>query len=518
MEKSSNKNNQQKRFILTFIVLGAAAVVAIIIGLTLWMSAGARSATDKAVDQVSRFYMRELADRRSQAVSGMINQRLAEMRRALQLITPEDLTSQETLRAAIGRVEALYGLDLYALADEDNVVYTDLSTYMGGSRYAFLSQDPMDDPVISTVSLYGVKKQVCLAIPVRDLRFMGKDLKACFVEIDVGDFVNTLAFDAEESESFFCLYYRNGENLTQLDFGSIRANENLLRVMQEKLPEAEWRQLEENFQQGLAGSAEFSSSGSRELLYYAPIPDTSWMITVMIPESLIHDQIRGFSDETLTRSTVQITVTCIVLLLYFGTVILMLRKATGAVLEEERQNARDFSRKAEESEAELGVIREIATRDALTSTGSKFAYTEKEKALNEAIRNGELRQLAVVVCDLNGLKLINDTYGHARGDEYIREASRLICGLYKHSPVFRVGGDEFVVLLQNDDFEQREAILEELNRRVEENLRTGRAVVSAGMADYEPGDQQVDAVLRRADQRMYERKKQLKEMGAAIRE
>ena len=219
MEKSSNKNNQQKRFILTFIVLGAAAVVAIIIGLTLWMSAGARTATDKAVDQVSRFYMRELADRRSQAVSGMINQRLAEMRRALQLITPEDLSSQETLRAAIGRVEALYGLDLYALADEDNVVYTDLSTYMGGSRYAFLSQDPMDDPVISTVSLYGVKKQVCLAIPVRDLRFMGKDLKACFVEIDVGDFVNTLAFDAEESESFFCLYYRNGENLTQLESG-----------------------------------------------------------------------------------------------------------------------------------------------------------------------------------------------------------------------------------------------------------------------------------------------------------
>lgn len=196
MEKSSNKNNPQKRFILTFIVLGAAAVVAIIIGLTLWMSAGARTATDKAVDQVSRFYMRELADRRSQAVSGMINQRLAEMRRALQLITPEDLSSQETLRAAIGRVEALYGLDLYALADEDNVVYTDLSTYMGGSRYAFLSQDPMDDPVISTVSLYGVKKQVCLAIPVRDLRFMGKDLKACFVEIDVGDFVSTLAFDA----------------------------------------------------------------------------------------------------------------------------------------------------------------------------------------------------------------------------------------------------------------------------------------------------------------------------------
>ena len=99
-----------------------------------------------------------------------------------------------------------------------------------------------------------------------------------------------------------------------------------------------------------------------------------------------------------------------------------------------------------------------------------------------------------------------------------RDASRLICGLYKHSPVFRVGGDEFVVLLQNEDFEQREALLEELNRRVEENIRTGRAVVSAGMADYEPGDQQVDAVLRRADQRMYERKKQLKEMGAAIRE
>ena len=130
--------------------------------------------------------------------------------------------------------------------------------------------------------------------------------------------------------------------------------------------------------------------------------------------------------------------------------------------------------------------------------------------MDQDIQSGNIRPFALVVCDLNGLKQVNDTQGHAAGDNYIREASQLICDLYKHSPVYRIGGDEFVVFLEGADYEQRSELFENLNSRMVENNKTGGVVIAAGMAEYQPGDSHLFDVFSRADSRMYERKKQLK--------
>ncbi len=164
-------------------IAGALIVAAVIIGMTVWMSSGARDATDQAVEQVSSFYLHELAARRSQSVSGVIDSRIGQMKNALEVLSPEDLSSQESLRSFIGKVQILYGLDLLAFVDEEDVVYTQYATYMGGSRYDFLSSISSEESMISTINLYGVKKQICIAIPVHDMSFMGKGLKACFIEI-----------------------------------------------------------------------------------------------------------------------------------------------------------------------------------------------------------------------------------------------------------------------------------------------------------------------------------------------
>ena len=86
-----------------------------------------------------------------------------------------------------------------------------------------------------------------------------------------------------------------------------------------------------------------------------------------------------------------------------------------------------------------------------------------------------------------------------------------ICHIWAHSPVFRIGGDEFAVVLQGEDHAQRDALLETLKSRVLENQKIGGVVVAAGMADYEPGrDTSVASVFERADSRMYENKSALK--------
>jgi diguanylate cyclase (GGDEF)-like protein len=78
----------------------------------------------------------------------------------------------------------------------------------------------------------------------------------------------------------------------------------------------------------------------------------------------------------------------------------------------------------------------MARRDELTGTKNKTAYHEMEKELQKLTKAGG-DPFGIVVCDINGLKHINDTEGHKAGDDYIKAACRLVCRIFHHSPVFR---------------------------------------------------------------------------------
>ena len=169
----------------------------------------------------------------------------------------------------------------------------------------------------------------------------------------------------------------------------------------------------------------------------------------------------------------------------------------------------------QEQMKELFAAWEVAYTDALTGAKSKLAYLEKEAQIEKAIAKGRANGIAVVVFDLNGLKQINDTMGHDAGDKLIVDSCAMIKEVFQNSPVFRIGGDEFAVILEGADHENREDLMERFHRQVEENRRTGRAVVSAGMAEYRPGvDFSFDRVFKRADRRMYLRKEELKRQEA----
>ncbi len=471
------------------VIIGALLVILVVTASSYWMSSGARKATDEAVEKVSDFYLEELAGRRSQVVSRFFENRAGQMQRAVNLLNPNILASQETLRKYIGNVRDIHGLNLFALVDEDNVVYTEHTTYMGGSRYAFLDGLQPGGMTITTMATYGAGKQICLAIPVENVSFLGKKLKACFIEIDMQDIVSMLAFNIEENGTHFSLYYENGANLTGLDFGPIGKETNLLREMRKYLSEEQWQSLNDHFVEEVAGEVRFTLGNRKEILYYSPIPETDWMITVMLPESLISDQVSGIRNKTITRSLIQIAVTVVALMIFFSLLAWQEKKKSKALLARERK---------------------IAVRDSLTGVGNQYAYSEKEATVDAELQSGSAAPYALVVCDLNGLKHVNDTKGHAEGDQLIRDACRMICVLYDHSPVYRIGGDEFAVFLRGSDYERREEILSELNTTVDQNRKNGGVVIAAGMAEYEAGDQQLRDTFRRADKRMYERKSQLK--------
>jgi diguanylate cyclase (GGDEF)-like protein len=111
--------------------------------------------------------------------------------------------------------------------------------------------------------------------------------------------------------------------------------------------------------------------------------------------------------------------------------------------------------------------------------------------------------------DLNDLKKINDTAGHQAGDQYLCDACRIICEVFKHSPVFRVGGDEFAVIAQGSDYTCLDRRLEAMRDHNTAARRSGGIVIACGMARFEE-DTCVAAVFERADHAMYEDKRRLK--------
>ncbi|SER44955.1 GGDEF domain-containing protein [Lachnobacterium bovis] len=186
------------------------------------------------------------------------------------------------------------------------------------------------------------------------------------------------------------------------------------------------------------------------------------------------------------------------------------------VLEDEKKESNRRLKRLLEHEKkqyeELEKTRKIAFVDALTGVHSKHSYFEYEKVLNKRIENKEGLQFAVIVFDLNNLKKINDELGHDCGDKYIKDGCKLICNVFAHSPIFRVGGDEFVAVLQGRDYLNREYLTKTFSRMVMNNTEINGVVVAWGMDEYiVEKDDDYQAVFERADKKMYENKRQLKE-------
>ena len=492
--------------IKTFFITAAVGIILIMIILisnTLGASRRILSTTEDAVSAVSTFYLEGMADRRAKTISNLIDSNFDHMEKAVNVIRNEGITSQEELRRTIGAIKSLLSLNGFALVDEDNVVYTQYTTYTGGSRHEFLSGELTEKNVVSTVYLYGSSKQLCLAIPIEDLDIMGKSFKACFVQIDIRDIVDLLAFD-DQGETSFALYSKNGGNLSDTDLGPLISDQNIFESTKAVVAQDDWNEMLTDFAEEKEGDMILSFEGAKETLCYVPVRDTGWELAVLIRESVIRDQISGISENNLAISRRLILLTLISVLLLAAVLLLMLRHISKNRLEAEMENSRTF--------------RSMANTDSLTGVRNKHSYSEYEQFLNQKIQENEIRKLAVVVCDINGLKHVNDTRGHAAGDQLIKDASAMICEYFIHGSVYRIGGDEFVVLLQDKGFDTMTEVMEDFNRKVEENIAEDSVVISIGYSTLKPEDIQLHDVFERADKMMYDRKKELKAMGAITRE
>ena len=152
--------------------------------------------------------------------------------------------------------------------------------------------------------------------------------------------------------------------------------------------------------------------------------------------------------------------------------------------------------------------------DALTNVKNVNAYDRKVDELKKKIRSHNDLKFAIVVFDINDLKYINDSYGHSSGDELIVKTAKVICDSFKHSPVYRIGGDEFVTILEGSDYANREVLLRHLHEYLDEiqsSQNKKEVSMAMGVGIYNPKqDFDYVSVFSRADAEMYDNKRIIK--------
>lgn len=161
---------------------------------------------------------------------------------------------------------------------------------------------------------------------------------------------------------------------------------------------------------------------------------------------------------------------------------------------------------------------ELSETDALTHVRNRTAYQARESSINEKIRTNECGDFALILCDVNFLKKVNDQWGHENGDIYLMNCCKLICNTFKRSAVYRFGGDEFIVILEGEDYQNAETLLDSMNAEMDRLSKQDipdwdRISVAAGIAYYcRKTDDCVTDIFKKADEVMYNRKKEMKQM------
>lgn len=150
-----------------------------------------------------------------------------------------------------------------------------------------------------------------------------------------------------------------------------------------------------------------------------------------------------------------------------------------------------------------------STRDALTGLFNR-GFFDAEMGL---LQNGRRYPVSILVFDLNGLKTVNDVFGHAAGDALIiRAADALHAAMRKDDVVCRIGGDEFVALLPKTDAAAAEKILARLEGMIDRHNQAGpqpALSLAAGGATAAVGESLQDCFVL-ADSRMYDNKERQK--------
>ena len=283
-----------------------------------------------------------------------------------------------------------------------------------------------------------------------------------------------------------------------------------------------------------------SKENSAQYVYNGVLKEAVWLplsngmyLNITVPVDETQGEWRGLIWEILICAVIAMIIAGVFLVFYLGLITRPLEQLTEAAEQVDKGNfdislsydqddeigrlTKSFKKLSGNMKAHINALNEQVFIDSLTHVKNKGAFLIAIEELQEQINNGSVDpNFALGAFDCDGLKRINDEYGHDKGDLYLKKACRTISDVFKRSPVYRVGGDEFFIILKHEDFhnfkflvERFDIVVDEINASTEEPWE--QVWLSKGFAIYDPAqDNLVQKIMQRADKLMYEDKRERK--------
>ena len=357
----------KKRFMNpTAAVIGGIVVILILVLGTIWTGRSASRDTEEAVRNVSLLYLDELAGRREQVVASNLQDNIEKIRVAVGMMEPDDLNGEESLRAYQSRIRQLYGFNKFAFVDTEGAIYTaDDGRVEGGANEFGIDAAAISQPDVHVHNLDSLDKKVIIAVPIEPLQFDGHTLTVCFIERDMETVLAGASMTSSNSDATFCnIYTHDGVALSNTVLGGLAVEDNLLEAMEHAVPEPGFSldKMFADFEQGNAGVISFAYNDIHETLSYVPIEGTDWLLTYLIRESVISDQIGSVTDGIIMRSVLQSALTALVLLVMFGFIVAQMRRNTKLAMEHETAEAENRV-KREEMEQRLALQTQLLEQE-----------------------------------------------------------------------------------------------------------------------------------------------------------
>ena len=321
--------------------------------------------------------------------------------------------------------------------------------------------------------------------------------------------------------------YENGYAFLNDDEGNIIYHPKMDVMSMETQPKVPDGLLSEN------NHVLYTFDGVKKQAVWLPLSN-GMRLNVTVPVKEINAQWQNWTNKIIVIFALLLVAFIVIIMTFVGKITKPLSKLTEAAEEIDKGNydceldydgndevgilTRTFKKVIANLKSYISNLNDLAYADSLTSLHNKGAFDIYVNKMQAKIDEPEKPlEFAVCIFDCNRLKKVNDQNGHDKGDIYLKESADIICEVFNHSPVFRIGGDEFAALLSDKDYKNRDELLKLFDEKCSEKRNAQTAAwekvdIARGMAIYDPKeDTSIYDVVRRADKNMYENKWHVKQ-------
>ena len=391
--------------LLVAITGGLIVAVILIIGM-IWMGRSASQSTVKAVRSVSLLYLNELAGRRKQVVEDTLNNNIATIKVATNLMEEDDLKDLEHLQAFQTRMKKLFKLEKFAFVDTKGLIYTSLGMQTDIDKYEF-NHKTISGPEISIKNVKNEDRKAVIAVPV-DIPFNGEKFTTCFMEMDMHEMLAGVSMTSQdENVTFNNIYSAEGYALSNLVLGGNATEYNLFEAMNHAEFDKGYslEKMMQDFTERKNGVVSFTYEGQEETLCYIPIAGTDWMLTYLIQENVIRDKIIGVNKKLIRDSAMLSILNALVLLGIFMYIMRQNKENTRLILAKETSEAELRGKQAELGERIVLQEKLIQQSHALSDALTAAEEANKAKTIFLSNMSHEIRTPMNAIIGLDNIAL-----------------------------------------------------------------------------------------------------------------